>query len=402
MFTELLDITLVALAAPLVVQLAPRLRVPAVVLEIAGGIVIGPQVLGFVNADVHVQLLAQIGLAFLLFLAGLEVDLDRLRGPITALAARAFVLSVALALVVGYFLTLIGTDEDPLLLAIIFVATSLGVLVPVLKDSGEIESEFGQLVFIAGSIAEFGSILLLSLFFSKESSSPEASIVLLVGFGIVIALGSFFVGRAWRSRWLARQMERLDETSSQLRVRAAVAIMFAFVAMANHLGLEAILGSFLAGALVRVIDRSDVIASEHLRTKLEAIGFGFVVPFFFVTTGLTLDVKALFGSWTAGKEILEFFVALVLVRGIPAVLYRARFGARRSYVAALMQATSLTFIVVAAHLGAQLHKIDASSEAALIMAGLLSVLVFPALALVLFGRKEEPLPMLTLEEELEP
>ena len=196
MFTELLDITLVALAAPLVVQLAPRLRVPAVVLEIAGGIVIGPQVLGFVNADVHVQLLAQIGLAFLLFLAGLEVDLDRLRGPITALAARAFVLSVALALVVGYFLNLIGTDEDPLLLAIIFVATSLGVLVPVLKDSGEIESEFGQLVFIAGSIAEFGSILLLSLFFSKESSSPEASIVLLVGFGIVIALGSFFVGRS--------------------------------------------------------------------------------------------------------------------------------------------------------------------------------------------------------------
>src|SRR5439155_751876 len=195
-------------------------------------------------------------------------------------AAQAVVVSVALALLVGYLLKLLGADEDPLLMAIILVATSLGVLVPVLKDSGEIESEFGQLVFIAGSIAEFGSILLLSLFFSKESSSPEASIVLLVGFGIVIALGSFFVGRAWRSRWLARQMERLDETSSQLRVRAAVAIMFAFVAMANHLGLEAILGSFLAG--------------------------------------------------------------------------------------------------------------------------LLSVLVFPALALVLFGRKEEPLPMLTLEEELEP
>src|SRR6266550_2753263 len=197
MFTELLDIALVALAAPLVVQLAPRLRVPAVVLEIVGGIIIGPQVLGFVNADVHVQLMSQIGLAFLLFLAGLEVNLDRLRGPLAGLAARAFVISIALALVVGYLLNLLGTDEDPLLLAIIFVATSLGVLVPVLKDSGEIESEFGQLVFIAGSIAEFGSILLLSLFFSKESSSPEASIVLLVGFGIVIALGSFFVGRAW-------------------------------------------------------------------------------------------------------------------------------------------------------------------------------------------------------------
>src|SRR5205823_4832631 len=144
--------------------------------------------------------------------------------------------------------------EDPLLMAIILVATSLGVLVPVLKDSGEIESEFGQLVFISGSIAEFGSILLLSLFFSKESASPASSIILLAGFGVVIALSSFLVGRAWHSPWLIREMRRLEESSSQLRVRAAVAIMFLFVALANHLGLEAILGSFLAGALVRVID----------------------------------------------------------------------------------------------------------------------------------------------------
>jgi Kef-type K+ transport system membrane component KefB len=177
--------------------------------------------------------------------------------------------------------------------------------------------------------------------------------------------------------------------------------MFGFVAMANHLGLEAILGSFLAGALVRVVDRGNVIAGEHLRSKLEAIGFGFVVPFFFVTTGLTLDMKALFSSWTAGREILEFFLALLAVRGLPALLYRARFGARRAYVAGLMQATSLTFIVVAAHLGAQLHKIDPATEAALITAGLLSVLVFPAIALVLFGKDEATMPTLELEEELE-
>src|SRR5947208_1879232 len=202
MFTDLLWMSLVAVGAPLVVALAPSLRIPAIVLEIVGGIVIGPQVLDIARADVHVRLLSSIGLAFLLFLAGLEVDLDRLRGPLAGLAGKAFVVSMGLALVAGYLLNLAGADEDPLLLAIIFVATSLGVVVPVLKDTGEIESEFGQLVFIAGSIAEFGSILLLSLFFSKESSSPEASIVLLVGFGIVIGLGSFFVGRAWPSAWL--------------------------------------------------------------------------------------------------------------------------------------------------------------------------------------------------------
>jgi Kef-type K+ transport system membrane component KefB len=401
MFTELLWISLVAFTAPLVVTLVPRLRVPAIVLEIVGGIIIGPQLLDVVRPDVHVELMSSIGLAFLLFLAGLEVDLARLRGPLAGLAVRAFVVSMGLALVVAYVLNLLGTDEDPLLLAIIFVATSLGVLVPVLKDTGEITSEFGQLIFIAGSLAEFGSILLLSLFFSKESSSPGASLLLLIGFGVVIAAGSVLMGRAWHSHWLARQMARLEETSSQLRVRGAVTIMFAFVAMANHLGLEAILGSFIAGALVRVLDRSDAIVSAELRLKLEAIGFGFVVPFFFVTTGMKLDVNALFGSWSAGKEIVFFLVALIIVRGLPAVLYRARFGARRCYVAGLMQATSLTFIVVAAHVGHQLGKIDAATEAALVTAGLLSVLVFPALALALSGRPDVPMPTPELGERLE-
>ncbi|MBV8159999.1 MAG: cation:proton antiporter [Acidimicrobiia bacterium] len=400
MFTELLDISIVALAAPLVVRLAPRLRIPAIAIEIIGGIILGPQVLGFVKADVHVQLMAQIGLAFLLFLAGLEVDLDRLRGPLTALAAEAFALSVGLAVVAGYAFRGLGGDEDPLFVAVILVATSLGVLVPVLKDTGEIDTEFGQLVFIAGSMAEFGSILLLSLFFSKNASSPASGALLLAGFGVVIALGSLFVGRAWHTRWLRREMERLDETSSPLRLRAAIVVMFAFVAMANHLGLEAILGSFVAGALIRVVDRDDVIASAHVRAKLEAIGFGFVVPFFFVATGLTLNMRALFSSWSAAREIVEFLVALLVVRGVPAALYRHRFGARRAYVAGLMQATSLTFVVVATELGAQLHKIDELTKAAFITGGLISVVVFPALALVLFGRQAQPVAVPELEQEL--
>jgi len=196
-------------------------------------------------------------------------------------------------------------------------------------------------------------------------------------------------------------MRRLDESSSQLRVRAAIFVMIAFVALANHLAFEAILGSFIAGALISVLDRGDIVASAQLRGKLDAIGFGFVVPFFFVATGITLDVNALFSSWGAGKEVLFFFVGLIVVRGVPALLYRRRFGARRSYVAGLMQATSLTFIVVAAHVGHTLGKIDAATEAALVTAGLLSVVFFPALALVLFGKRPEPAPTLAFEPDLE-
>jgi Kef-type K+ transport system membrane component KefB len=395
--------SLVAVGAPLVVALVPSLRIPAIVLEIVGGIIIGPQVFGIATPDIHVRMLSTIGLAFLLFLAGLEVNLDTLRSPVAGLALRAFVVSMALAVAAGYLMNLAGTDEDPLLLAIIFVATSLGVVVPVLKDTGEIESEFGQLVFIAGSFAEFGSIFLLSLFFSKESSSSGSSVLVLVGFGVLIAASSFAVGRAWRGHWVARQMDRLENSSSMLRVRAAIAILFLFAALANHLALEAILGTFVAGALVRVLDRGNLIVGEHLRDRLEAIGFGFVVPFFFVATGMRLDVDALFSGWSTAKELLLFFAALLFVRGVPALLYRPRFGTRRSYVAGLMQATSLTFIVVAADLGRKLHKIDSASEAALIAAGLLSVLLFPAVALVLSTpqeRKPEAIAV-PLEPELE-
>ena len=403
MFTDILWMSLVAVGAPLVVALVPSLRVPAVVLEIVGGIIIGPEVFNISTPDTHVRMLATIGLAFLLFLAGLEVNLESLRSPVASLALRAFVVSVALAAIAGYLMNLAGSDEDPLLLAVIFVATSLGVVVPVLKDTGEIESEFGQLIFIAGSLAEFGSIFLLSLFFSKDSSSPGSAVVVLVGFGVLIAAGSFAVGRAWRGHWIAAQMERLENTSSMLRVRAAIAILFLFAVLANHLALEAILGTFVAGALVRVLDRGNVMVGEHLRDRLDAIGFGFVVPFFFVATGMRLDVDALFSSWSTAKELVLFFVALLFVRGLPALLYRPRFGTRRSYVAGLMQATSLTFIVVAADLGRQLHKIDAASEAALIAAGLFSVLLFPALALVLSTRQERELEAVAvpLEGQLE-
>jgi len=403
MFTDILWMSLVAVGAPLVVGLVPSLRIPAVVLEIVGGIIIGPQVLHIATPDVHVRLLATVGLAFLLFLAGLEVNLDSLRSPVAGLALRAFVVSMALAVAAGYLMNMAGSDEDPLLLGIILVATSLGVVAPVLRDTGEIESEFGQLVFIAGSLAEFGSIFLLSLFFSKDASSPGSAVLVLVGFGVLIAASSFAVGRAWRGHWLAAQMERLEDTSSMLRVRAAIAILFLFAVLANHLALEAILGTFVAGALVRVLDRGNVMVSEHLRDRLEAIGFGFVVPFFFVATGMRLDVNALFSGWSTAKELVLFFFALLFVRGLPAVLYRPRFGTRRSYVAGLMQATSLTFIVVAADLGRQLHKIDSASEAALIAAGLLSVLLFPAVALVLSTPKERALDevAIPLERQLE-
>src|SRR5436305_2169362 len=180
-FTNLLIVVAIALLAPLVLGFFPRIRLPAIVLEIVLGIVIGPSGLGWVKPDVPVSILALVGLAFLLFLSGLEIDIQRLRGRILKLTALGFLGSFAIAIVLGVGLHAGGFVKSPLFVAIVLVATSLGVIVPVLKDSGNISSNFGQLVIAAASIADFGAIILLSVFFSGTGSTSTAGTLILLG-----------------------------------------------------------------------------------------------------------------------------------------------------------------------------------------------------------------------------
>ena len=381
--SDLVFVVLVALAAPILVDLLPRVRLPSVVVELGAGIVIGPSVLGWVDMDTPLQLLSSLGLAFLLFLAGLEIDLDRLRGPVARLAGRAFLASMVLAGLVGVGLHALGAEGGPLFLAVVLLSTSLGVIVPVLKDEDEVGTDFGQLVMVAGSLAEFGSLVLLTLLFStgESASSPEVRVALLVVFAAAVAVAGTAIARTWRSAWLSDSLNRLDDTSAQLRVRAAIVVLVAFVTLAGHLGVEAILGAFVAGALLRAADRDR--DGTRFGTKLEAIGFGFLVPVFFVTSGIRFDLDALLGSASAVLWVGCFLVGLLVVRALPGVLYRARFGDRRAAVGGVLQATSLSFPVVAAHIGQEIGQLDAETGAALVAAGLLSVVLFPAVALAL-------------------
>src|SRR5437588_140393 len=193
-FTNLLIVVAVALLAPLALGFFPRIRLPAIVLEIVLGIVIGPSGLGWVKPDLPVSILALVGLAFLLFLSGLEIDVQRLRGRILSLTALGFVVSFAISIAVGLALHAGGFVRSPLFVAIVLVATSLGVIVPVLKDSDNITSSFGQLVIAAASIADFGAIILLSLFFSWKGSTSLAGTLILLGvFGVVVVLVGFAI-----------------------------------------------------------------------------------------------------------------------------------------------------------------------------------------------------------------
>ena len=383
--SDLVVVVLVALAAPILVDLLPRVRLPSVVVELVAGIVIGPSVLGWVDMDDPLTLLSSLGLAFLLFLAGLEIDLARLRDPLARLAAAGFLVSIALAALVGPVLHLSGAEGGPLFLAVVLLSTSLGVVVPVLKDEDQVRTDFGQLVMVAGSLAEFGSLVLLTLLFStgESASSTEVRVVLLVAFAVAVGLAGTAITRAWRSSWLSDSLARLDDTSAQLRVRAAIVILVVFVTLAAHLGIEAILGAFVAGALLRAADRDRGEAAQVFGMKLEAIGFGFLVPIFFVASGIRFDLDALLSRTSALVWVLIFLGGLLVVRGVPGALYRRRFGDRRAAVGAVLQATSLSFPVVAAHIGLDIGQLDAETAAALVAAGLLSVVLFPAIALAL-------------------
>ena len=385
-FTNLLIVVAAGFAAPLALGFFPSVRLPSVVLEIVIGIVLGPAVLGWVHVDDPVQVFSTVGLAYLLFLAGLEVDFMRLRGRVLRLALLGFVVSLGIAVVVGVLLKAGGFASQPLFVAIVLSATSLGVLVPVLKDAGESGSTFGQLIIASGTIADFATVILLSLFFSRESGSTASKVILLAGLFVVAVVVALTIVGFERSMRIGEVLRRLQDTTAQIRIRAAFVLLVGLVALATELGLEVILGAFIAGAIISLVDRDRAMTHPDFRRKLEAAGFGVFIPVFFVTTGVKYDLDALTAHASTLLHVPIFLAALVVVRGLPALLYRSVIPRERLPVAVLMQATSLPFIVAATAVGLALHVVTPANAAALIAAGLLSVVIFPAVSLVLLRR----------------
>jgi Kef-type K+ transport system membrane component KefB len=390
-FNGVLIIAAIAVLVPVVLGLLPRLPVPGAVLEVIAGIVIGPSVLGWVHVDAPIQILSDLGLGMLLFLAGLEIDVQRLRGPLGRLAGSAFGVSVVLGILCAYALSLGGEAVRPLFLAIVLMSTSAGLLLPLLKDAGEENTRFGQLVMTAAALAEVAPIVLLSLFFSATSKTSAERLASLAIFIALLAAIGLALARVRQLEGLERLLNRLEDRSAQLRVRATLALALSFGVLAFRFGFASILGSFAAGLLVRMIDLSGHAPHPQFQTKLEGIGFGFLIPIFFIATGVQFDLKALLGNATAIAQVPLFLAALLLVRGLPALLYARFVGIRRAGVAGLMQATTLTFVIVATQIGLASGRITPTASASLLTAGLLSAALFPAAALRLLVR-ERPTP----------
>ena len=380
-FNGVLIIALVAVAVPVALALVPRLPVPGAVLEVVAGILIGPSVLGWVHLDPSIGVLSDLGLGMLLFLAGLEIDMGGLRGPLGRLAGWAFGASVLLGLACGYVISLAGVDGKPVFLAVVLTSTSAGLLLPLLKDAGLHRAPFGPLVMAAGALAEVVPVMMLSLLFSATAGTSAGRLGSLALFLALLAVIGLALGRVRSLAALDRLLDRLEDRSAQLRVRAALTLALAFAVLANRFGFASILGAFAAGLLVRTIERADRAPHPQFQVKLEGIGFGFLVPVFFITTGVQFDVRALVSNVTALAEVPLFLVALLVVRAVPALLYARMIGKRRARAAGLMQATTLTFVIVATQIGVASGQISRTTGAALLAAGLLSAALFPAVSL---------------------
>ncbi len=353
--------------------------VPVVVVELLTGVVIGPHVLGL-HPNEFIDFFSDLGLGLLFFFAGYEIDLHRIAGQPLRLALLGWALSLATAYVIGGVLAAVGVVLSLLYTGSALSTTALGTLIPILSDSGELETRFGTYLLAAGAVGEFGPIVLLTVVLSTESAVHNA--LIMVGFVALAVTVAVVAVRS--SEWTLPLFERTLESSSQLAVRWIVVLVFALAYLAFELGLELVLGGFAAGIITRQVLKAREMPAFD--SKLTAVAFGVFVPFFFVLSGMNLDTTALFSSVSGVLKMVLFFFLFLVVRGTPAMLlYRRVFGARDRIALALMTSTQLPLVLAITTLAVSSGHMRPSTAAALIGAAVLSTLVFPLLGLRLRG-----------------
>lgn len=385
---SLLLITFLAAAAPLLASRVKVFRLPIVVGEILAGIIIGKSGFDLVQPTETLEFLAEFGFIFLMFLSGLELNPQELTtGPQDGreeawykrpvwLVVFSFLLTVVLALGCGLVMSSTGLVKNGLFMGLILSTTSLGIVVPVLKESGQMGRSYGQVVLLGALIGDFVTLLLLSLAIALAGKGPSFELLFFLVLGVLFILSVRF-GR-WIGHFprLTRTLRELSHATAQLRVRGALALMVAWAFLAQHLGIEIILGAFLAGAFISL---SSADRSSPLWKKLEAIGYGFFIPVFFINVGADFELASLLGSPKALLLLPVLIAASYLVKIVPALILKGSFGWRKSIAAGVLLSSRLSLIIAAAAIAVSLDMIDAASNSAVILVAVVTCTLSPIL-----------------------
>ena len=387
-FVPLLIVVVLAFVVPLLLSRFKRLSIPVVVGEILAGVIIGDSGLGLVGHDPILEILSLLGFAYLMFLSGLEVDFEavlprpgmwqgswkeRLGNPL-GLGILVFALTVVLALFAGWGLHELDRADDPWLMALILATTSLGVVVPVLKERDLLGHTYGQSLLVAAVIADFATMLLVSVYvvLNTRGLTPEVLLVLLL-FGVF--------GTAYRMARAARQrfpgldlLKNLSQATAQIDVRGAFAIGLAFIALAQGLGVEMILGAFLGGALISLLaDRG----SSDLHHRLDVIGYAFFIPIFFVMVGVRLDLAAVLASPQTLLMVPLLLVLAYVVKLAAALLFRIKFSWRETVAGGVLLSSHLSLEIAVAAIGLSLGIIDAATNSAIVLMAIVTCTISP-------------------------
>lgn len=372
-----------AVMAPIVADLIPKVKIPVVVLEIALGVIIGPQILGWAEVNSTVYVLGQLGLAFLFFLAGYEIDFNRIKGKPLKLAITSWLVGLIAAFLIAILLHISGLVASSFLYVGLAIATTaLGALLPMLGDAGELETKFGRYTMAYGAIGEFGPIVMIALLLNAERSGLSSAIILNI-FVLLLLVGIYLV-RRWRPPRLVRLLSHTMHSSAQLAVRLTLMIMIGFIILAAVLKLDFLLGAFAAGIIVAQYVRGTPNINQHnieaLHAKYEGLGYGFLIPIFFIVSGISFDLGLLLQNPGSLILIPLFLLFFFVVRGLPALwFYRNELPRFDRWSLGFFGATQLPLVIVITELGVESSRMTTELAAVLVGVAMLSVLMYPLL-----------------------
>ena len=371
-------IALAAVLAPILSEMTGRLAIPEIVIQIGLGIIMGPYVLGLAHVGDVVSGLSDLGLTYLIFLAGYELDLDKIRGRPLRLATIGWGISLVIGLGSAFALVSAGLARDTLVVGLALTTTAMGTLVPMLRDAGIMDSRFGAYITAIGTVGEFGPIVAVALLLTNKE--PLLTSLLLAAFVVVAVMAVLVAARDQPPR-LVSLLDRHLESSSQLPVRISLLFIVLLVLLAETLGLDVLLGAFAAGIVVRLFSASGETAT--IKAKLEAIGFGFLIPLFFVVSGIQFDLHVFIHHPDSLWRVLVFLLLMLVARGAPVYLLYGKVLTRpQRFPMALLSATGLPLIVVITSIALAEGRMLQVNAASLVAAGMLSVLLFPAMGMV--------------------
>ncbi|MFF5971878.1 cation:proton antiporter [Streptomyces sp. NPDC012769] len=389
--TTLILIMAIAVLAPLLAyRVGRRLPVPLAVFEILLGILIGPDVLGWAKPDELIDGLSELGLTMLIFLAGYEIEFGKVRGDTLKRSVGAWLLALALGLGLGVLLG--GGYDKGVFIGVALTSTALGTVLPVLRDAGELGGRFGAVVMAFGAVGEFGPIIAMALLLSGRGAAESTA--LLAVFAALTAAAVYWALRP-RPPWFSQIIARTLHSSGQFAVRFVFLLLALMLGASTALGLDVLLGAFAAGLITRlVLTGAAPESGPQILEKVEAVGFGFLVPVFFVVTGVEFDLDSLLSGGRTLLLLPLFLVLFLVVRGGPIwflapgdLPWRDRAGL------VLYGSTALPLVVAITTIGVDDKALTAGEAAALVGAAMVSVLVFPLLALKLrAGRESAPPP----------